>query len=219
VINNVETWANIPAIMSHGPEWYAAIGTENSKGTKVFSLVGAVNNTGLVKCPWAPLSGRWSIDLGGGIRGGGEFKAVQTGGPSGGCIPKQFLTCRWTTTASSPWDPFMGPRHDRHGRDQLHGGRGPLLHVLPSTTEFLRQNAPPAEKAPSTCEILTEITKGNGQGRAHPLMEELFGREKTPNPWAPPALSPPSLPGGALGARGKAPPRGQSVKVGRGQNP
>ncbi len=91
VINNVETWANVPEIINMGADWYAAIGTEKSKGTKVFSLVGAVNHTGLVEVPMGTTLRRIIFDLGGGVPGGREFKAVQTGGPSGGCIPKQFL--------------------------------------------------------------------------------------------------------------------------------
>jgi NADH-quinone oxidoreductase subunit F len=91
VINNVETWANVPEIINLGGEWYAGLGTEKSTGTKVFSLVGAVNHTGLVEVPMGTTLRRIIFDLGGGILGGNGFKAVQTGGPSGGCIPKQFL--------------------------------------------------------------------------------------------------------------------------------
>jgi NADH-quinone oxidoreductase subunit F len=90
-LNNVETWANIPAIINQGGEWFASIGTEGSKGTKVFSLVGKVVNTGLVEIPMG-MTLRQLIDtIGGGVRDGKAFKAVQTGGPSGGCIPSQYL--------------------------------------------------------------------------------------------------------------------------------
>lgn len=90
-LNNVETWANIPAIINRGGEWFATIGTEGSKGTKVFSLVGKVVNTGLVEIPMG-MTLRQLIDtIGGGVRDGKAFKAVQTGGPSGGCIPAQYL--------------------------------------------------------------------------------------------------------------------------------
>ncbi len=91
VINNVETWANIPEIINMGPEWFAAQGTERSKGTKIFSLVGAVNHTGLVEVPMGTTLRQIIFDLGGGIPGGRSFKAVQTGGPSGGCIPAEHL--------------------------------------------------------------------------------------------------------------------------------
>ena len=90
-LNNVETWANIPAIINRGGEWFSGIGTENSKGTKVFSLVGKVVNTGLVEVPMG-MSLRQIVDeIGGGVQGGKKFKAVQTGGPSGGCIPAKYL--------------------------------------------------------------------------------------------------------------------------------
>jgi len=91
LINNVETWANIPVIISRGGKWYASIGTMTSKGTKVFSLVGKINNTGLVEVPMGITLRQIIYDIGGGIPEGKEFKAVQTGGPSGGCIPKEKL--------------------------------------------------------------------------------------------------------------------------------
>jgi len=91
VINNVETWANVPEIINMGAEWFASQGTEHSKGTKVFSLVGAVNNTGLVEVPMGTSLRQIIFGQGGGLRNGNPFKAVQTGGPSGGCIPEQFL--------------------------------------------------------------------------------------------------------------------------------
>lgn len=86
-INNVETWANIPAIMARGAEWYSSIGTEKSKGTKVFSLVGAVRNTGLIEVPMGTSLKDIIYEIGGGIQQDKKLKAVQTGGPSGGCIP------------------------------------------------------------------------------------------------------------------------------------
>lgn len=90
-LNNVETWANVPLIMSNGADWYRKIGTEESKGTKIFSLVGKVNNTGLVEVPMGITLRQIVYDIGGGIQGGKELKAVQTGGPSGGCVPKRLL--------------------------------------------------------------------------------------------------------------------------------
>ncbi|MFH2041847.1 MAG: NADH-quinone oxidoreductase subunit NuoF [Acidobacteriota bacterium] len=90
-INNVETWANVPWIVRNGAEAYAAIGTDGSKGTKIFSLVGKINNTGLVEVPMGMSLREIIYDIGGGIPDGREFKAVQTGGPSGGCIPKDLL--------------------------------------------------------------------------------------------------------------------------------
>ena len=90
-LNNVETWANIPLIINKGSEWFTSIGTERSKGTKIFSLVGKVNNTGLVEVPMGTTIREIIYKIGGGIPGGKEFKAVQTGGPSGGCISEEYL--------------------------------------------------------------------------------------------------------------------------------
>jgi len=90
-LNNVETWANVPLIINRGAQWYKTIGTEGSKGTKIFSLVGKVRNTGLVEVPMGTTLRHIIFNIGGGIKGGKRFKAVQTGGPSGGCLPEQFL--------------------------------------------------------------------------------------------------------------------------------
>jgi NADH-quinone oxidoreductase subunit F len=90
-LNNVETWANVPLIINRGADWYAEIGTANSKGTKIFSLVGKINNTGLVEVPMGMTLRQIIYDIGGGIPSGKKFKAVQTGGPSGGCIPENLL--------------------------------------------------------------------------------------------------------------------------------
>jgi len=90
-LNNVETWANVPLIINHGADWYAKIGTDGSKGTKIFALVGKINNTGLVEVPMGISLREIIYDIGGGIPEGKKFKAVQTGGPSGGCIPESLL--------------------------------------------------------------------------------------------------------------------------------
>ena len=89
--NNVETWANVPSIIRRGAKWFSSIGTATSKGTKVFSLVGKINNTGLVEVPMGITLREIIYDIGGGIPGGKAFKAVQTGGPSGGCIPAELI--------------------------------------------------------------------------------------------------------------------------------
>ncbi|MFC1525107.1 SLBB domain-containing protein, partial [Planctomycetota bacterium] len=91
VINNVETWANVAPIINKGDKWFAGIGTKTSKGTKIFSVVGKVKNTGLVEVPMGTTLREIIFDIGGGIPDGKKFKAVQTGGPSGGCIPEKFL--------------------------------------------------------------------------------------------------------------------------------
>ena len=90
-INNVETWANIPVIITQGADWYASIGTEKSKGTKVFALTGKIANSGLVEVPMGIPLREIIYDIGGGIPGGKRFKAAQTGGPSGGCLPTSLL--------------------------------------------------------------------------------------------------------------------------------
>ncbi len=91
VINNVETLANVPAIVARGSAWYSSIGTDTSKGTKIFSLVGKINNTGLIEVPMGITLREIVDEIGGGIPEGKAFKAVQTGGPSGGCIPASML--------------------------------------------------------------------------------------------------------------------------------
>ena len=91
IVNNVETWVNVPEIIRQGADWFAAIGTEKSKGTKVFSVVGKVQHTGLVEVPMGTTLREIVFDICGGVAGGKPFKAVQTGGPSGGCLPVELL--------------------------------------------------------------------------------------------------------------------------------
>ncbi len=91
VLNNVETWANVPLIVNNGADWFTKLGTEGSKGTKIFSLVGKITNTGLVEAPMGMTLRDIIFNIGGGIPEGKKFKAVQTGGPSGGCIPEELL--------------------------------------------------------------------------------------------------------------------------------
>jgi NADP-reducing hydrogenase subunit HndC len=91
ILNNVETYANIPQIILNGPEWFASMGTEKSKGTKVFALGGKINNTGLVEIPMGTTLREVIDEIGGGIPNGKKFKAAQTGGPSGGCIPREHF--------------------------------------------------------------------------------------------------------------------------------
>ena len=91
VLNNVETYANIPQIILNGADWFASMGTEKSKGTKVFALGGKIHNTGLVEVPMGTTLREVIYEIGGGIPNGKAFKAAQTGGPSGGCIPAEHL--------------------------------------------------------------------------------------------------------------------------------
>ena len=90
-MNNVETYANIPPIILRGAEWFSSIGTEKSKGTKVFALAGKVNNVGLIEVPMGTTLREVIFEIGGGIKNGKKFKAVQTGGPSGGCLTEKHL--------------------------------------------------------------------------------------------------------------------------------
>ena len=90
-MNNVETYANIPPILLRGAEWFSSIGTEKSKGTKVFALAGKVNNVGLIEVPMGTTLREVIFEIGGGIKNGKKFKAVQTGGPSGGCLTEKHL--------------------------------------------------------------------------------------------------------------------------------
>jgi NADH:ubiquinone oxidoreductase subunit F (NADH-binding)/(2Fe-2S) ferredoxin len=98
VLNNVETWANVPIILTGGVEWYKTLGTKNNNGTKIFALVGKVKNTGLVEVPMGVTLRKIIYEIGGGILKDKAFKAVQTGGPSGGCIPAFCWICQWIST-------------------------------------------------------------------------------------------------------------------------
>ena len=122
-VNNVETLANVPIIITKGADWFASIGTEKSKGTKVFALAGKINNVGLIEVPMGTTLREIIYDIGGGVKNGKKFKAVQTGGPSGGCLTeKREPGCRW-------FDDGLG-RYDCHGRGRLHGvGRQVLPRV------------------------------------------------------------------------------------------
>ncbi len=122
LLNNVETYANIAQIIVKGADWFASIGTERSKGTKVFALGGKITNTGLVEVPMGTTLREIIYDIGGGCPGGKEFKAVQTGGPSGGCLPAALLDTQIDYDNLIAAGSMMGAgRHDRHGRGQLHG--------------------------------------------------------------------------------------------------
>jgi NADH-quinone oxidoreductase subunit F len=108
LLNNVETYANVPAIILNGGAWYAKYGTEKSRGTKVFALAGAIKNSGLVEVPVGMPLGDLIYDVGGGTSSGKEFKAAQIGGPSGGCIPKQHLNVQLDYESLSELGAIMG---------------------------------------------------------------------------------------------------------------
>lgn len=108
VLNNVETFANIPAILLNGSDWYASRGTEESKGTKIFALAGSIRNSGLVEVPIGTTLGELVYDIGGGTRNDRPFKAAQMGGPSGGCIPRQHLSVPMDYTSLQELGAIMG---------------------------------------------------------------------------------------------------------------
>ncbi len=108
VLNNVETLSNIPGIIRNGGSWYASIGTENSTGTKVFSLDGKVNNTGLVEVPMGITVKEMVYDIGGGIRNGKKFKGMLTGGPAGGCVPSDYLDTHLDFDSLKQYDSILG---------------------------------------------------------------------------------------------------------------
>ena len=109
LINNVETFGNIAPIIVNGAEWFAAIGTAKSKGTKIFALAGKVNTTGLIEVPMGITLREIVFDIGGGIPDGLAFKAAQTGGPSGGCIPAEHLDTPVDYESLRPWAPSWAP--------------------------------------------------------------------------------------------------------------
>ncbi|MBW1953592.1 MAG: 4Fe-4S binding protein [Deltaproteobacteria bacterium] len=173
VINNVETWANVPEIINMGPEWFASLGTEKSKGTKVFSLVGAVNHTGLVEVPMGTTLRQIIFELGGGIPGGREFKAVQTGGPSGGCIPKQFLDLPVDYDSLQEVGSIMGS-----GGMIVMDTTSCMVDVARYFISFLFEEScgkctPCREGLRQLLRILNDITSGQGKEEHLALMEEI----------------------------------------------
>ena len=154
LLNNVETFANVPAIYRKGAEWFAGIGTEKSKGTKVFALAGKIKNTGLIEVPMGTPLRTIVEEMGGGAPDGGKIKAVQTGGPSGGCIPAAASGHAGGLRIARQARLHHGfGRHDRDGRGHEHGGNRAVLHGI-LHGRILRQmhslprrhgaNAPPA---------------------------------------------------------------------------
>jgi NADH-quinone oxidoreductase subunit F len=162
-LNNVETWANVPAIINRGGKWFAAIGTEKSKGTKVFSLVGKITNTGLVEVPMGIPLRRIVEEIGGGIPNGRRFKAVQTGGPSGGCIPAEFLDTPVDFDELTKLGSMMGS-----GGMIVMDEDTCMVHVAKYFTNFLQKEScgkctPCREGLAQMFYILDRITDGEGQ--------------------------------------------------------
>jgi len=172
-INNVETWANVPLIINNGGEWFAEIGTDGSKGTKIFSLVGKINNTGLVEVPMGITLREMVYDVGGGIPDGKDFKAVQTGGPSGGCIPKELLDLSIDYKKLAEAGSIMGS-----GGMVVMDEDTCMVDVAKYFLNFLQDEScgkclTCREGIERMLEIVTDITEGKGKEEDIELLKEL----------------------------------------------
>jgi NADH-quinone oxidoreductase subunit F len=173
VLNNVETWANVPLIINRGAEWFNGFGTEGSKGTKIFALVGKIINTGLVEIPMGMTLREIIYEIGGGIPAGKKFKAVQTGGPSGGCLPEQLLDLRVDFDELTKAGSMMGSGgmivmdEDTCMVDVARY----FIHFL--TDESCGKCLPCREGLRHMDRILTDITRGRGKDGDIECLEEL----------------------------------------------
>lgn len=172
-LNNVETWANVPLIINKGADWFTSIGTEGSKGTKIFSLVGKVNNTGLVEVPMGIALREIIYNIGGGISGNKKFKAVQTGGPSGGCIPESFIDTAVDFDELTKLGSMMGS-----GGMIVMDEDTCMVDVAKYFIDFLVDEScgrcvPCREGLERMSEILTDICEGRGTEGDIELLEEL----------------------------------------------
>jgi NADH-quinone oxidoreductase subunit F len=172
-INNVETWANIPLVINKGAEAFSSLGTDGSKGTKIFSLVGKVNNTGLVEVPMGATLRDIIFKIGGGVPGGKQFKAVQTGGPSGGCLPEKLLDTKVDFDELSKAGAMMGS-----GGMIVMDEDTCLVDIARYFLEFLSDEScgkctPCREGIRQMLKILTNMTKGLGQEGDVDLLLEL----------------------------------------------
>jgi NADH:ubiquinone oxidoreductase subunit F (NADH-binding) len=172
-LNNVKTWANVPLIINKGAAWYAKIGTERSKGTGIFSLVGKINNTGLVEVPMGTTLKDIVYEIGGGIPGNRRVKAVQTGGPSGGCIPEELLGLPVDYEKLAEAGSMMGSG----GMIVMDEGTC-MVDLARYFVDFLTGEScgkctPCREGIKRTLEILTDITEGKGREGDLELLEEL----------------------------------------------
>ena len=162
-INNVETYANIPNIVNNGGNWYAGIGTEKSKGTKIFALAGDVNNTGLIEVPMGITLKEVIFEIGGGIPDGRHFKAVQVGGPSGGCVPIQYINLPIDYDSLSNVGAIMGS-----GGMIVMDDDSCMVDIARYFMEFVQDEScgkcvPCRAGTNRMLEILTRITKGQGR--------------------------------------------------------
>ncbi len=172
-LNNVETWANVPHIILKGADWFNKIGTKGSKGTKIFSLVGKVKNTGLVEVPMGMTLREIVYDIGGGILGGKKFKAVQTGGPSGGFIPERLLDLPVDFDELTRVGSMMGS-----GAMIVTDENTCMVDMAKYFVGFLQEEAcgkclPCREGLKRMLEILTDITRGEGRKEDIELLERI----------------------------------------------
>jgi NADH:ubiquinone oxidoreductase subunit F (NADH-binding)/(2Fe-2S) ferredoxin len=179
VINNVETLANLPYIISKGAEWFSSFGTENSKGTKVFALTGKVKNTGLIEVPFGITLREIIYDIGGGIEGGRSFKAVQTGGPSGGCIPAELLDLEVDYESLAQVGSIVGS-----GGMVVLDETDCMVNTAKFFLEFTQSEScgkctPCRVGTKRLLEILERITSGKGQEGDIEFLEELSHYVKT----------------------------------------
>jgi NADP-reducing hydrogenase subunit HndC len=173
LINNVETLANVPAIIARGAAWFSSIGTGTSKGTKIFSLVGKINNTGLIEVPMGITLREVIYDIGGGIPGGKAFKAVQTGGPSGGCIPAGMLDSPIDYETLKNAGSMMGS-----GGMIVMDEDTCVVDVAKFFIQFTNDEScgkcvSCREGSDALLEVLTRISTGNGRGGDIEFLEEL----------------------------------------------
>ncbi len=161
-INNVETWANVPPIILRGHEWFASIGTERSKGTKVFALTGKINNTGLVEVPMGITVGDIVFDIGGGIPRKKRFKAVQTGGPLGGCLPAEHLNTPVDYDSLTAAGATMGSGGMIVVDEDTCMVELSKFFLTFATAESCGQCTPCRVGGKELLQILTRITEGNG---------------------------------------------------------
>lgn len=172
-INNVETFGNVAAIITNGADWYAGFGTEKSKGTKVFALTGKINNTGLAEVPMGITMREIIYDIGGGINGGKKFKAVQIGGPSGGCLPESMLDLSIDYDSLTAAGAMMGS-----GGLVVMDEDTCMVDVAKFFLNFTQSEScgkctPCREGTKRMLEVLTRITEGQGREGDIELLEEL----------------------------------------------
>jgi len=175
-LNNVETWANVPAIIQKGAAWFASTGSKNSKGTKIFALTGRIKNTGLVEVPMGTTLQTLVYDIGGGVANGVPIKAVQTGGPSGGCLPVEKFNLPLDFDALAGAGSMMGS-----GGVVVMDEETCMVDVAKYFLQFLQDEScgkcmPCRIGIDRMLEIVTDITEGRGRQEQIDLLEDGFAR-------------------------------------------